>query len=155
MTKYKINNIQEVQDRIDMDDLLGCIKYKNKYHFFLSDITSWVLNYSKYDPTINIRNKNFKNGILNVEQENKTSYLEYLKDDFFKKDLLDEYQSKMKFMDLHLYFFIDFDINFYVNGYPENLSPEEYLPNESWKSVINDPVLYLPESLARYWGKDS
>jgi len=153
MTQYKINTIHEVQDRIEMDDLLGCIKYENQYYFFLSDFTSWVLNYNKYDPTINIRKESFKNGILNVEEENKTSYLEYLKDDFLKKDLLEEYQSKTRGMDLC--FFIDFDSNFYVNGYPENLSPEEYLPNESWKSVISDAVLYLPKSLARYWRKDS
>jgi len=85
--EYKNNNITSLEDSLYIDDLLGCIKYKNEYHFYMSDITSYTLNYRKYDPEIEDRSPNFKKGVLNVIEENKLSYLEYLKDDISSRKL--------------------------------------------------------------------
>lgn len=149
--RSKHNTKEFLKTCINIGELLGCIKYKNEYHFYMTDITSYTLNYKEYDPEIESRDPNFKKGLLNITEENKSKYLEYLKDEYFSIEIIEAYIKKNGSEGLTIYFFIDFDINFYVNGYPENLSPEEYLPDDSWTAKINGPMLYLPESLRKIW----
>ena len=136
-----------IQDHLDIDDLLGCIKWKNSYHFYMSDITLWILNYAMYDPGSVEHVGEFKNGILNVDNNSIAPYLEYASSDKINTAELVGHQQGLNREDkIYLYFFIDFDSSLYVNAFPD-ISIEEYLPNSNWIGKYEAPVDHLPIDL--------
>jgi hypothetical protein len=64
-------------DELDLDDLLGIIKYQSQWRFFVCTVVEWILDYARYDPSC-ITSQNsvlFRNGLLEVNDRNFSDFL--------------------------------------------------------------------------------
>jgi hypothetical protein len=146
--------MKTIEERILENYILGCIKYKGNYSFYLMPIAWWILNYAKYSPSI-LENKervaNFRNGILVVDKENIKLYLKNIEEDKLTDKELMEISNEInrKYPEegySYLNFFIDFDNKEYINGFYD-IEMEDYLPDDTWNGKFDEPLKYLPSEL--------
>ena len=141
----------KIQENIDNSYLLGCVKYKNNFSFYLMPIAYWILNYAKYDPSYNPddwKDGNvFRDDILNVSDENMNPFIQSIEID--KIDLNFVAFKEYSFADIFL-FFIDFNSKIFIS-YFDDIEIEEYLPDEKWIGKFDNPLNYLPEELKVYF----
>lgn len=132
----------DIKKKIENSFLFGCIKYQDNYTFYLMPIAYWILNYSKYDPTYRSSDwgATFRDDVLNVEEENTESFLKAIKIDKLEADIVRSAKNELANVFL---FFIDFDSKTFVN-YFNDVSAEDYLPNEEWIGRFDDPMECLP-----------
>ena len=66
-TKLK-QKMEDIKRKFLENCLLGVIKFKDSYDFYLMPIAWWILNYRKYDPEYEPSNweAEYRNNILNV-----------------------------------------------------------------------------------------
>ncbi len=108
----------------------------------------WILNYAKYDPSFNARaeNSDFRKNILNVSDGEIDNYIQAIQEDRVNLDDLKHALSTSQ-ENINLSVFIDFDERLFINGFFDNVEPEEYLPDDHWKGKLGYPIEYLPENL--------
>jgi len=134
-----------IQENIDNSYLFGCVKYKENYTFYLMPIAYWILNHIAYDPTYNPDDWKdgfiFRDNILNVEDDNIELFIQAIEVDKIDIDTVNvkEYGLGNIFL-----FLIDFDSKTFIS-YFDDISIEEYLPNESWIGKFDDPIKYMPK----------
>ena len=138
-----MNNIEE---NIGNSYLFGCVKYKNKYEFYLMPVVYWVLNHAKYNPKYNPDDWEyvFRDNVLNVTDDNIEPFIKAIEVD--KIDIDSVKMADYRFMDIFL-FFIDFDSKIFIS-YFDDIDIEEYIPN-LWTGKFEDPINYLPENLIK------
>jgi hypothetical protein len=53
---------------VDIDDLIGAVKYNSEWRFFAGVLAEWVMDYKKYDPSFSPSEEDntFRNNILVV-----------------------------------------------------------------------------------------
>jgi hypothetical protein len=150
--------MKTIEERILENYILGCIKYKENYNFYLMPIAWWILNYAKYSPSI-LENKeratNFRNGVLVVNKESIKPYLKSIEEDKLANKELIEIINEInkKYPEerySYLNFFIDFDKEEYINGFYD-IELEDYLPDDTWNGKFDEPLKYLPSNLQKYW----
>jgi len=134
--------------KLNADYLLGCIRYQNSYFLYAMPLGWWILNYDKYDPSFRSHADlaSFRNGILNVIDSEVGNFLDTIECDKvtpgdFKLAVNASAEER------RLNFFIDFDGKLFINGYFENVEPEEYLPDTAWRGEIGYPIEFLPKAL--------
>ena len=138
----------EIQKNLDNSYLFGCVKYKNDYSFYLMPIAYWILNYAKYDPAYNPDDWKdgivFRDDILNVNDDNIGRFIQAIQVDKIDINALNvkDYDLKDVFL-----FYIDFDSKLFVSFF-DDISVEEYLPDETWTGKFDNPIKYLPKELA-------
>ncbi|MDH7463536.1 hypothetical protein QEG73_19705 [Chitinophagaceae bacterium 26-R-25] len=134
-----------IEKNIENSYLLGCVKYKGNFTFYLMPIAYWILNYAKYDPAYNPNDWNdvFRDNILNVDDDKIELFINSIDTD--KIDIVLGDVKEHKLQDIFL-FFIDFDLKLFIS-YFDDISIEEYLPDNTWTGRFDNPVGYLPESL--------
>ncbi|MEO6721332.1 MAG: hypothetical protein ABIN67_13255 [Ferruginibacter sp.] len=140
--------MKTLKQRLDENYIVGCIKHRNQFQFYLMPIAWWILDYQTYDPSISQRDEfNFRDGIYNVTDDKIEAYLSSISIDnvsfsetkYIQENFAEEYSR--------ITFFIDFDKKEYVNGFPD-IDVEEYLPDEAWKGKFDwDPEKYIPDKL--------
>lgn len=140
--------MKSIKQRLEENYLLGCIKSKNDYQFYLMPIAWWILNYKKYSPSIvqDTSRHSFRNGALNVTNN--------LLDPFFKSISEDQISvSEVKSMIENfteeyskVIFFIDFDEKEYISAF-EYIEVETYLPDETWIGKYENPTDYIPKDI--------
>jgi hypothetical protein len=147
-----------IEQKLQKNYILGCIKYKDNYNFYLMPIAWWILNYAKYCPSI-LENKeratNFRNGVLVVNKESIKPYLESIEEDKLTDkelmEIINEINKKYPEEEYsYLNFFIDFDKKEYINGFYD-IESEDYLPDDTWNGKFDEPLKYLPSNLQKYW----
>ncbi|MBS1605211.1 MAG: hypothetical protein JST42_21285 [Bacteroidetes bacterium] len=106
------------------------------------------MNYDKYDPGFRFQaeSSNFRNGVLNVTDSEIENFLMAIDNDKvgprdFKLAVDAPAESK------RLKFFVDFDGKLFINGYYENVEPEEYLPDPAWRGEMGYPIDFLPNEI--------
>jgi hypothetical protein len=144
-------NALTIKEKIANSYLLGCIKYKNDFTFYLMPIAYWILNHNKYDPYYNPNDWEyvFRDNILNVDDDKVEGLLKSI--DIDKIDLTNEEVKEYGMGNIFL-FFIDFDWKFFVSYFPD-ISVEEYLPNEKWIGKFDNPIGYLPQNLQMHFNQ--
>jgi hypothetical protein len=137
----------KIQENIKNSYLFGCVKYKDKFSFYLMPIAYWVLNYAKYDPEYNPSDWEegivFRDDILNVNDSNIEPFIESIKVDEIDVDSVNF--NDYNFEDIFL-FFVDFDSKTFIS-YFDDIEIEEYLPDENWIGKFENPISYLPKEL--------
>jgi hypothetical protein len=152
--------VKTIEQKILENYILGCIKYDENYNFYLMPIAWWVLNYIKYSPSIlenKERKNNFRNGVLNVTDDNHIKYLLSIENDKISEKELSEI---IEIIDKkypgecysYLNFYIDFNKKEYINGFCD-IELENYLPDNTWKGKYDVPIKHLPKKLQEYWNK--
>ena len=141
----------KVQENIDNSYLLGCVKYKGNFSFYLMPIAYWILNYAKYDPGYNphdCKDGNvFRDDILNVSDKNIEGFFQSIKVD--KIDFNSLSFKEYNYAEIFL-FFVDFDSKIFIS-YFDDIEIEEYLPDEKWIGKFDNPLNYLPKELKVYF----
>ncbi len=137
-----------IKQKLDENYILGCIKYKNEYRFYLMPIAWWILNYEKYSPSIlqDISRQDFRNGALNVTDDKKDVFFTSILEDQIS---LSEIKSMIKNFTpeyFEIVFFIDFDKKEYISAF-NYIEVETYLPDENWHGSYGDPIEYIPENI--------
>jgi len=140
--------MENIDKRLKENHLIGCIKYKNDFQFYLMPVAWWILDYESYSPSILKEDEfNFRNGIYNVIDDRVEDYLNSINIDkitysdvkYINQNFSDEYSR--------IVFFIDFDDKKYINGFFD-IDVEEYLPDTAWVGKSDwDPINYFPENL--------
>jgi len=137
----------KIQENIENSYLFGCVKYKDKFSFYLMPIAYWILNYAKYDPEYNPSDWEegivFRDDILNVNDINIEPFIESIKVDNIDVDLVNfnDYNFEQIFL-----FFVDFDSKTFIS-YFDDIEIEEYLPDEKWVGKFENPISYLPKEM--------
>ncbi len=151
--------MKNIENKIRNDFILGAIKYKDEFYFYLMPIAWWILNYKKYDPMNSIEDDfDYRNNIFVVTNEKVEPFLESIEEDKISQNELLEliYHIDKKYPDddySYLNFLIDFDKKQFINGFPD-IELEEYLPNEEWKGIFDAPLNYLPSDLQKFWDSE-
>ncbi len=149
--------MKSLKERLIENYLLGCIKYKNRFDFYLMPIAWWILNYNKYDPSIlnsSERINNFRNGITIVTDQKKDSFINSINEDKISLQELEEITCLDNNENYeYLNFFIDFDKKEFINGF-HDIEVEDYLPNETWVGRFDEPKKYLPSELQKLWQRN-
>ncbi|RYE55748.1 MAG: hypothetical protein EOP48_09545 [Sphingobacteriales bacterium] len=123
---------KSLKQRVETDYLIGCIKYKSAYQFYLMPLAWWILDYQTYDPSILQEDKfDFRDGIYCVSDNKIEGYLSSISEDrisfsevqYIKKNWGEEYSQ--------VRVFIDFDERQYISAFFD-VSIEDYLPNDQW-----------------------
>lgn len=137
----------KIQENIKNSYLFGCVKYKDKFSFYLMPIAYWVLNYAKYDPEYTPNDWEegiaFRDDILNVDDSNIEPFIESIKVDKIDVDSVNFIDYN--FEDIFL-FFVDFDSKTFIS-YFDDIEIEEYLPDEKWVGKFENPISYLPKEM--------
>lgn len=137
----------KIQENIDNSYLLGCVKYRRDFSFYLMPIAYWILNHHKYNPSYNPNDWEyvFRDNILNVKDENIEGFIRSIEVDNISINSVNS--EVYNFKDIFL-FFIDFDSRVYIS-YFDDIEIENYLPDERWIGKFDNPVNYLPEDLKK------
>lgn len=142
--------MDKIIEKISNNNLLGFIKYKEVFNFYLMPVACWILNYSKYDPSYNPNEWEFvfRDNVLNVEDTEVERFLQSVEEDKLSIDDADKVVrlEREEEENVQVCFFIDFDAKLYVNGFSE-IEVEEYLPNKNWVGKYESPLTYLPEKI--------
>jgi hypothetical protein len=150
--------MKSLEQRILENYILGSVKYKDNFYFYLMPVAWWILDYEKYSPSIlnsKKRQIDFRNGVLTVTDNNIKLYLESIQKYGLSQKELHEIINVIdkKYPEegyAYLNFFMDFDKKEYINGFYD-IVLEDYLPDESWKGTFDEPLKYLPPHLQAYW----
>ena len=140
--------MKSIKERLEENYILGCIKYKNDYQFYIMPIAWWILDYVKNDPSILTDDPfNFRNGVYVVTNDKIDKYLESISEDKISisevKNIMENYSEEYSRMT----FFVDFDKKEYINGF-DDIDVLDYLPNSSWIGKFDwDPINYIPAEL--------
>jgi hypothetical protein len=134
--------------KLNLDYLLGCIKYRESYGLYALPLGWWILNYYKYDTGVRLHaeSSNFRNGVFNGVDSEVENFIDAIEND---KVTPGDFKLAVDASaeDRRLKFFIDFDGKRYINGYYENVEPEEYLPDDAWRGEMGFPIEYLPNEI--------
>ncbi|UKB82439.1 hypothetical protein LF887_15655 [Chryseobacterium sp. MEBOG06] len=140
--------MKSIEQRLDENYILGCIKHNDKYQFYLMPIAWWILNYEKYSPSIlqDISRQNFRNGALNVTDDKLFSFFGSISEDQVSvseansiiKNFTEEYAG--------ITFFIDFDKKEYISIF-DYIEVETYLPDTTWIGKYANPIDYIPKNI--------
>jgi len=140
--------MKSIQERLKENYILGCIKYKNGYQFYLMAIAWWIIDYATYDPSILLEDRyNFRNGIYTVTDDKIKEYLDSISEDEISlmevKNILENFKEENH----EITFLIDFDNKEYISGFGD-IDVEEYLPDLTWIGKFDlDPINYLPANI--------
>lgn len=129
----------DLKEKIEYGYLLGIIKYRDFFNFYLMPIAYWILNIQKYDPDYKPEDWSyiFRNNIENVVDQEIDNFIEAIKEDQFDPKAFNREDLPV------INFYIDFDSKMLVSCYLYT-EVERYLPNEDWKGIFDDPQKYLP-----------
>jgi hypothetical protein len=138
----------DLKGKLEDNYILGCVRYHGEYGLYLMPLAWWILNYAKYDPSFNPteENSDFRKNILNVSDGEIDNFIQAIQEDRINLDDLMHALSASP-ENMNLSFFIDFDEKLFINGYFDNVEPEEYLPDDHWTGKLGYPIEYLPEDL--------
>jgi hypothetical protein len=140
--------MKDIKERFEENYLLGCIKHKSEYAFYLMPIAWWILNHDKYDPDHKNRKSQFvfRDNINNVLSRDIAAFIKSVEEDKLDNDDLRKALSIVSPEYTYLYFYIDFDNKIFVSAFPD-IEVEEYLPEDGWVGKFDNPVNYLPDDL--------
>lgn len=138
----------DLVNKLNTDYLIGCIKFRDSYFLYALPLGWWILNYDKYDPGFRSQPEsvNFRNGVLTVTDPEVENFLKAIENDKVSPrdfKLAVDVPAENK----RLKFFVDFDSKLFVNGYYENVEPEEYLPDQAWRGEMGYPIDFLSKDL--------
>jgi hypothetical protein len=138
-----------LKQKFDDNYLLGCIKFREKSNLYLMPIGWWILNYQKYDPTYNPSDWShiYRGNVLNVSEDQIENFFKAIEDDKIEVSILKVEIDKISSKYFRVQFYIDFDKKIFVNGYRENIEIETYLPDNTWKGFLGEPIEYIPNEL--------
>ncbi|MBO9690437.1 hypothetical protein [Chryseobacterium sp.] len=140
--------MKSIKQRLDENYILGCIKHKNKYQFYLMPIAWWILNYEKYSPSIlqDISRQNFRNGALNVTDDKINLFFTSISEDQISisdvKSIIENFTEEYSVIT----FFIDFDKKEYISIF-DYIEVETYLPDKTWLGKYGNPTDYIPVNI--------
>lgn len=140
--------MKSVEQRLQENYIVGCIKYKNTYHFYLMPIAWWILNYEKYSPSIlqDVSRQDFRSGALNVTNDKLEPFLTAILEDQISipevKSIIEDFSEEYS----EILFFIDFDRKEYISAFCD-IEIEPYLPDETWTGKFESPTDYLPKNI--------
>jgi hypothetical protein len=146
--------MKNIEQKLEDNYLLGCIKWNNTYSIYLMPIAWWILNYKKYDPAYNPDEWEFvfRDNIYNVTDKDVVKFIQCIevdKVDFYElKSVLGNIPSEY----ICIYFFVDFDVNLLISRF-NDVEVEEYLPDERWKGMFGNPTDYLPDEIREIFPK--
>ncbi len=140
--------MKNIKQRLDENYLLGCIKHKDKYQFYLMPIAWWILNYEKYSPSIlqDISRQNFRDGALNVTDDKVDLFFTSITEDKISlsdvKSIIENFTGEYS----EITFFIDFDKKEYISIF-DYIEVETYLPDKTWVGKYGSPTDYIPTDI--------
>lgn len=140
--------MKSIKQRLEENYLLGCIKLKNDYQFYLMPIAWWILNYEKYSPSIvqDTSRHIFRNGALNVTNNQIETFFISISEDQISvsevKSMIENFTEEYS----KIIFFIDFDKKEYVSAF-EYIEVETYLPDKTWIGKYENPTDYIPKDI--------
>ncbi|UKB81154.1 hypothetical protein [Chryseobacterium sp. MEBOG07] len=140
--------MKSIKQRLDENYILGCIKHKDKYQFYLMPIAWWILNYEKYSPSIlqDISRQNFRNGALNVTDDKINPFFMSISEDQISmsevKSIIENFTEESS----EITFFIDFDKKEYISIF-DYIEVETYLPDKTWFGKYGNPTDYIPKNI--------
>lgn len=131
-----------IQEKVDNSYLFGCIRYQNQFTCYLMPIAYWILNHKIYNPEYNPDEWEFvfRDNILNVDDEQIEGFLQSIKVD--EVDIESINVSQYNLIDIFL-LYIDFDDKTLISFF-DDVDIEEYLPNDKWTGIFDNPINYLP-----------
>jgi hypothetical protein len=136
---------------IDSDDLIGAVKYKANWRFFICTVAEWILDYSTYDPSFSPSHSKvvFRNNLLKVDEVNVSQFLEAIQEYEISYSELEELIKKNNINDWPLQIVVDFDEMIYINGFSE-IGLHEYIPSH-WRGFEGLPLEFVPENIKKLW----
>jgi len=146
--------MKNITQRFEENYLLGCIKYNEKFDFYLMPIAWWILNHDKYDPDNKYRKSEFefRDDINNVLDEKVPQFLKSIEVDKLRIDELRNVLNEVNKDYTFMYFLIDFDDKIFISAFPD-IEVEDYLPDKNWKGMYANPVEKLPKQLKEIFEK--
>ncbi len=138
-------------ENLDIDDLIGAVKYKDRWRFFAGTVAEWVLDYALYDPGFDPLKSNivFRNNLLRVDEKNAPQFFEAMEQ---YELLLVDIQQLVKEKGANnwpLTIVVDFDGKIYINGFTE-IPLHKYIPID-WKGYEDYPINYVPDQIKDCW----
>ena len=136
---------------VDIDDLIGAVKYNSRWHFFAGVLAEWVMDYGKYDPSFSPSEEDniFRNNLLVIDENNAYEFCDAMAPYELSSTQVEELIKNEGANHFPVYILIDFDKKRYINGFSE-ISLEDYVPS-GWNAYEGDPMKYLPENLRTLW----
>lgn len=143
--------MKSIKQRLDENYIIGCIKFKNKYDFYLMPIAWWILNHEKYDPSYKSEEWEyvFRNNILNVLNNQIEDYLNSIQEDKISETDYKSINENFSKEDAQVYFFIDFDKKIYVSSFSD-IEVEDYLPDDTWVGKYENPLDHIPKNILEF-----
>jgi len=140
-------------EALDPSDLLGAIRYKSDWRFFLCTVAEWILDYASYDPGHNTFQSQFvfRNNLFTINEENFSDFLEAIQE---YELCLSDVENLLKYDGSNnwpLRIVIDFDEKLYVNGFPE-IGIHKYIPS-NWRGLEDLPLNFVPDHIRELWSK--
>ncbi|MEM7038550.1 MAG: hypothetical protein AAF570_16315, partial [Bacteroidota bacterium] len=96
----------------------------------------------------------FREGTLNITDENTAAFLQQLQYGIVKLAEVEAFEKESDPHRIFPQFFIDFDARRYVSTFPD-IDVTEYLPDERWTGETNSVVSELPEDWRRFWKSEA
>lgn len=140
--------MKSIQQRLDENYIIGCIKHQDQYQFYLMPIAWWILNYAQYSPSIvqDISRQNFRNGALNVTDDKIHPFFSSISEDQISisevKTIIENFTEEYSVIT----FFINFDTKEYISTF-DYIEAETYLPDKTWMGKYGNPTDYIPKSI--------
>lgn len=139
---------------VDPDDLIGAVKFNNRWRFYAGLVGEWILDYYLYDPEYKFDDLEdgspvFRNNLFFVDEHNADEFCKAMNPYLLSTEEVYELLKKRGAANFPLYVVVNFDEQIYVNGYSE-LPMHEYVP-ATWKSVEDSPYKYVPADIAHLW----
>jgi hypothetical protein len=136
---------------VDIDDLIGAVKYKGQWRFFAGIVAEWVLDYERYEPGYDpVRDDTpFRNGLLVVNENNAGEFCNVMAPYELSPSDIEQLIKKEGANHFPLSIVIDFDAKVYINGFSE-IPLHEYVPS-NWVAKEDNSLKYLPDNFKALW----
>ncbi|MET0637367.1 MAG: hypothetical protein ABWZ25_15155 [Chitinophagaceae bacterium] len=137
-----------IQQKIEEGYILGGIRYSEQCNFYLMPIAYWILNYKKYDPHYNPKDWEFtfRDNLLIITDNDIRDFIKAIEVDKIDSSEL----TNVKI--LNIVFYIDFNIKLFVSSFSD-IDVEEYLPQDDWEGIFDNPIKYLFPGCKTEWNK--
>lgn len=138
-------------EELDPDDLIGAVRYENRWRFFGGTTAEWILDYARYDPGFDSSRSDFvfRGGLLVVSPQDAAQFCAAMAPYELSLSDVERLVALEGPANWPLSIVVDFDAQTYVNGFYD-LPLHEYVP-EGWNSYEGDPLNYVPHDIAGIW----
>lgn len=140
-------------DSLKPNDLIGVTRYNSRWRLFAGTVAEWILDYATYDPGFDPSGSEtvFRGNLLTVNEENVDQFHDAMEPYELQPSELELFMQKVGRYNWPLTVVVDFDNQFYVNGFSE-ISLHEYLP-PGWKGIEGPPLDFVPAEIRQIWDK--